>query len=137
MSLATELERLTELHQRGALSDEEFQRAKARLLQDDDPQPAARPQPQQQQQQQQRTSAPGMGGALNALQRSRDDRWLGGVCGGLAQVSGLASWLWRLIFVGLVSCHGFGVLAYLLLWLLVPVEKPPLLQLGWQDPKAQ
>lgn len=78
-----------------------------------------------------------MGGALNALQRSRDDRWLGGVCGGLAQVSGLASWLWRLIFVGLVSCHGFGVLAYLLLWLLVPVEKPPLLQLGWQDPRAQ
>ena len=140
MSLATELERLTELHQRGALSDEEFQRAKARLLQDEGAQAAARPQAQQQQQQQQRQSqqnATGMGGALNALQRSRDDRWLGGVCGGLAQVSGLASWLWRLIFVGLVSCHGFGMLAYLLLWLLVPVEKPPLLQLGWQDSKAQ
>lgn len=136
MSLATELERLSELHQRGALSDEEFQRAKARLLQDQDPPAAARPRPPQQEQHP-RASAQGMGGALNALQRSRDDRWLGGVCGGLAQVSGLASWLWRLIFVGLVSCHGFGVLAYLLLWLLVPVEKPPLLQLGWQDPRAQ
>jgi len=105
-----ELARLAELHARGALSDEEFARAKARVL---GAQAAG-------------TAAPAPTGeapfvsALNGLRRSREDRWIGGVCGGLALSSGIASWIWRAIFITLLLCGGSGVLIYLLMWLLVP-----------------
>lgn len=105
MSISDELARLAELHQRGALSDDEFARAKMRVLGS-----AA-----------QRTEAPVLA-ALNRLRRSRDDAWLGGVCGGIAQMTGLATWIWRLMFALLALCGGTGVLAYVLMWILVPRE---------------
>lgn len=104
MSLSEEIGRLGELHQRGVLSDDEFARAKARVL-DAGP----------------RVPPPGLA-AVNGMRRSAGDRWLGGVCGGLAQVTGLAAWIWRLMFVLLALCAGSGALVYLLLWVLVPVE---------------
>jgi len=103
-----ELARLAELHQRGALSDDEFARAKARVLGGGGGSAAG-------------GSAPVLE-ALNALRRSRDDRWLGGVCGGLARFSGLPAWFWRLAFVLMVACAGSGLLLYLLLWIFVPQE---------------
>ena len=48
------------------------------------------------------------------------DAWLGGVCGGLEPFTGVAAWVWRLIFVALVLCGGTGVVLYLLLWFFVP-----------------
>lgn len=105
MPITDELERLGALHQRGVLSDEEFRAAKARVLGEAGPahtEPAI--------------------AALNRLRRSRSDRWLGGVCGGLAQTFGLAPWLWRLMFVLLALCAGTGFMAYLLLWIFVPEE---------------
>lgn len=107
MSISDEIGKLGELHQRGVLSDEEFARAKARTIGDAS---GTRPEPAV--------------AAINAFHRSRNDRWVGGVCGGLAQVSGLAAWIWRLIFAVLVLCAGTGVLVYLLLWIFVPVEAP-------------
>jgi len=126
MSLSQELEGLAALHQRGQLSDEEFAHAKARLLNEG---PSGRPG-----QAHRRGSEAGLGAAVNALQRSRDERWLGGVCGGLMQISGLAAWIWRLIFIAFLFCHGTGAIVYLLLWLLVPEEPrlPP--QTGWREP---
>jgi phage shock protein PspC (stress-responsive transcriptional regulator) len=59
---------------------------------------------------------------VSALRRSRTDRWLGGVCGGLAVATGVDSWVWRLIFALFTLTFGFGVVLYLLLWLLVPEE---------------
>lgn len=114
MSLSHEIERLARLHQDGQLSDEEFSRAKARLLDGQREAPAA-------------ASGAGLGHAINGLQRSRDERWLGGVCGGLSRISGLAPWIWRLIFIASLPCHGIGLLVYLTLWLLVPEERerPP------------
>jgi phage shock protein PspC (stress-responsive transcriptional regulator) len=70
-------------------------------------------------------AAPALG-AINALRRSRNDRWLGGVCGGLAQITGLAAWAWRLIFTLLFLCAGSGAVIYLLLWLFVPEQDLPL-----------
>jgi phage shock protein PspC (stress-responsive transcriptional regulator) len=105
MSLADELGRLEELRNRGALSDEEFQRAKARLL---EPPPPV-------------LDAPAVN-AINRLRRSRGDRWLGGVCGGLGVATGVESWIWRLILVALAFFGGTGVLLYLLLWIFVPSE---------------
>jgi phage shock protein PspC (stress-responsive transcriptional regulator) len=104
MSLSEELGRLGALHERGVLSDEEFASAKARVL-------AGGP----------RATAPALQ-AINALRRSRDDGWLGGVCGGIARVTGVESWIWRLLFALLALCAGTGVLVYLLMWILIPAE---------------
>ena len=105
MHLSAQLESLAQLHQRGSLSDAEFAQAKARVLG-----------------QAERADANPAVSAVNGLRRSRDDRWFGGVCGGLAQVTGVAAWLWRLAFVLFALCAGAGGFVYLLLWLLVPQE---------------
>ncbi len=54
------------------------------------------------------------------LRRSGSDKMIGGVCGGLAEYSGIDSLLWRVGFVGLTVAGGAGVLVYLLLWVLMP-----------------
>jgi phage shock protein C len=108
MSESDELGKLGDLHQRGVLSDEEFARAKGRVL----------------------SGAAGAGagdrypaaGALNALRRSRYDRWFGGVCGGIGHITGVPAWLWRMMFTLFVLCAGTGLIAYLLLWFFVPLE---------------
>ncbi len=59
------------------------------------------------------------------LRRSGTDRMAGGVCGGLAEYSGVDSLLWRVGFVGLTLAGGAGVLVYLLLWVLMPPAQTP------------
>jgi len=105
MTLSDELTKLQDLHQRGGLTDEEFTRAKARLL---DASPAAAPPPAV--------------AAINALRRSTSDRWIGGVCGGIARATGVDAWVWRLLFALLLFFAGAGVVLYLLLWIFVPSE---------------
>ena len=109
MSLADELSKLEELRTRGVLSAEEFERAKARLLQGE-PQDATG------------TSANAASAAVNGLRRSATDRWIGGVCGGLAKTLGVDSWVVRLLFAVLLFLGGTGVLLYILLWIFVPSE---------------
>ena len=104
MSLVEELARLEEMRARGTLSEDEFQRAKAKLIDA----AAAPPSP--------------AAAAINRLRRSRSDKWLGGVCAGIGQVSGVDAWIWRLMFVLLFMFGGTGLVAYLLLWIFVPLE---------------
>ena len=56
------------------------------------------------------------------LARPRDDRWIAGVCSGLARRFGLSSGVVRLIFV--VSCllPGPQFLIYIVLWAMLPNE---------------
>lgn len=54
------------------------------------------------------------------LYRSRDERVVGGVCGGLAEYFGIDPLIVRIITVALVFAGGAGFLAYLAAWLLVP-----------------
>ena len=56
--------------------------------------------------------------------RSRNDRMIAGVCGGIAQRFGWNSTLLRVIFVivSLASAAFPGILVYLILWLLMPEE---------------
>src|SRR3954466_678704 len=54
------------------------------------------------------------------LRRSRTDKILGGVSGGLAEYSGIDALLWRVGFVALALAGGTGIVVYLLLWLLMP-----------------
>jgi phage shock protein PspC (stress-responsive transcriptional regulator) len=107
MSLADELHKLDELRTRGVLTDAEFQRAKQRLLD------AAALHP---------TSAAPMVAALNNFRRSSTDKWIGGVCGGLARLTGIESWAWRLILTVLLLLGGAGALLYILLWIFVPAD---------------
>ena len=115
MNISEEIKRLHELHLAGALSDAEFAQAKAKLLSNinlDKPDS---------------TSGAGPSNDLvqefNRLRRSRTDRWLGGVCGGLGRASGMEAWIWRLVFVLFTLTFGFGVVIYLLLWIFVPDEE--------------
>lgn len=117
MSISEELGKLGELHERGVLTDEEFARAKSRLIgaqggfASSSTSSSSAPQ----------SNLPFVAG-FNALRRSASDRWIGGVCGGIAPVLGLESWVCRLLIAVLTLFGGFGVIVYLLLWIFVPQE---------------
>ena len=59
------------------------------------------------------------------LRRSGTDRMLGGVCGGLAEYSGIDAVLWRVGAVGLTVAGGAGIVVYLLLLVLMPSAPLP------------
>lgn len=107
MSLADDLLALEQLHQRGSLSDAEYTQAKARLLSGAVAGSAAQGSPMND---------------LNGVRRSLHDRWIAGVCGGLARATGMESWLWRLLFALTLLAGGIGLFAYLLLWIFMPLE---------------
>ncbi len=113
MSISEELGKLGELHQRGVLTDDEFARAKSRLIGSQSGASSSSSSPQ--------SGVPFVTG-FNALRRSKTDRWIGGVCGGIAPVLGLESWVCRLLIAILTLFGGFGVIVYLLLWIFVPEE---------------
>jgi phage shock protein C len=56
------------------------------------------------------------------LYRSRTDRMLGGVCGGLAQYFNMDATLIRVLFVVLTVLGGAGPLIYVAMWIIVPNE---------------
>jgi phage shock protein PspC (stress-responsive transcriptional regulator) len=59
-------------------------------------------------------------GRVKKLYRDVDNQYIGGVCAGLEHYLGFdALWI-RLIFIILAVFTGFGLIAYILLWILVP-----------------
>ena len=66
---------------------------------------------------------PGYPSPPRRLVRSRDDRWLGGVCGGIAEYAGIDANLVRIIVVlGTIFGAGSLLIAYLVAWALMPEE---------------
>jgi phage shock protein C len=57
------------------------------------------------------------------LRRSRDDRVIGGVCGGLGRYLGVDPVLLRIAMVILAIAGGGGILIYLVAWVLIPRER--------------
>ena len=57
------------------------------------------------------------------LYRSTTDKMLGGVAGGLAEYFGIDSTLVRVLFIVIVFLGGGGIIAYIILWIVVP-QKP-------------
>ena len=101
MTMADELEKLHRLLQGGALTPAEYEAAKARVL----------------------GGAAGSSGpslAINRLRLSEGDKWIAGVCGGVAAVTGVEAWIWRLIFVLGMFAGGFTAILYIVLWIFVP-----------------
>jgi phage shock protein C len=69
-------------------------------------------------------SDPASGGTgERVLRRSREDRVLGGVCGGLSRYLGVDPVVVRLGFVILAVAGGGGIILYLLAWLIIPEEE--------------
>jgi phage shock protein C len=66
-----------------------------------------------------------MVGMANRLQRSRNERIIGGVCGGLAEYFDVDPVLVRVILVVITLMGGAGILLYLILWAVVPLAPPP------------
>ena len=57
------------------------------------------------------------------LYRSRTNKVIGGVCGGLADYTGLDVVIWRVIFVLLLLPGGLpGFIPYVVMWVIVPQE---------------
>lgn len=118
MGLADELEKLASLRAGGAISEEEFQNAKAQVLGGagrgggkgsyEGPEPSyyasARP------------------NLLHRLARSRSDSWVGGVCGGLAAQTDIPAWFYRLAFTAALLAFGVGIVPYVLMWIFIPAE---------------
>jgi phage shock protein C len=56
------------------------------------------------------------------LYRSRKEKMIGGVAGGLAEYFEIDPTLVRIIFIVSLFLGGSGILAYIILWILVPEE---------------
>jgi len=57
---------------------------------------------------------------VRRLQRTRDDRRLAGVCGGIAEYFGWDSTLVRIAWILLTLLGGSGILLYLIFWVVMP-----------------
>jgi len=53
--------------------------------------------------------------------RSSTDKKIGGVCAGLADYFDMDPTIIRVIWLLLVICGGTGLLAYLILWIVLPI----------------
>lgn len=57
------------------------------------------------------------------IYRSREEKVIAGVCGGLGDYLGIDPVLIRIVWVVTVICAGTGILAYILAWILIPKEQ--------------
>jgi phage shock protein C len=64
-----------------------------------------------------------MSSEYRKLFRSRDDRIISGVCGGLGEFFGIDPTLIRIIFVLLAIFGGSGIVIYLVMLLIVPEQQ--------------
>ena len=61
--------------------------------------------------------------SVRRLYRSRNNRMLAGVCGGLAEYAGVDPTIMRVLYVGLaLVTGGAALLAYPVLWVIIPEE---------------
>lgn len=59
---------------------------------------------------------------VKKLHRSRENRWIAGVSGGLADYFGLHAAIYRVLFVALAFAGGTGILLYIAAALVIPAE---------------
>ena len=60
---------------------------------------------------------------MDTLTRSRTNRRIAGICGGLAEQQGWDATIVRLVWLAAILFAGTGVLLYLILWVVLP-EQP-------------
>jgi phage shock protein C len=64
------------------------------------------------------------------LIRSRSDKKIAGVCGGIAEYLDMDPTLMRLVWVMMALFVGWGVLGYLIAWIILPEQPKPLASLA-------
>lgn len=57
------------------------------------------------------------------IYRSRDEKILGGVCGGIANYFNVDPVLIRLILLAFLLLGGYTILAYIIAWIIIPKER--------------
>jgi len=60
---------------------------------------------------------------LRRATKSPNDRWIGGVCGGLGAATPIPSWMWRVAFIFLSFAYFAGLILYVALWVCMPRNK--------------
>ncbi|MCD6546497.1 MAG: PspC domain-containing protein [Thermotogae bacterium] len=60
--------------------------------------------------------------AIKKLYRSRRDKVIGGVCGGLGEYLGVDPVLLRIIFLASIFLGGAGLILYIIAWIIIPNE---------------
>jgi phage shock protein C len=58
------------------------------------------------------------------VRRSRSERVIAGVCGGVGRYLGVDPVLLRIAFIILSLANGLGVIAYVVAWVAIPEERP-------------
>ena len=58
------------------------------------------------------------------VRRSRSERVVAGVCGGVGRYLGVDPVLLRIAFIILALANGLGVIAYVVAWVAIPEERP-------------
>jgi phage shock protein C len=58
------------------------------------------------------------------LQRSRTEKMVGGVCGGLAEYFSVDPTIVRILWVLITLLGGAGIILYVILWVIMPLERP-------------
>jgi phage shock protein C len=56
------------------------------------------------------------------LYRSRDERWLAGVCGGIGEYLDIDPTVIRVLFVLAFFIFGGGLWVYIILWIIIPLN---------------
>jgi len=59
------------------------------------------------------------------LYRSRTEKMIAGVCGGVAEYFNTDPTVVRLLWVLITALGGAGVLLYIILWIVMPLAPPP------------
>ena len=59
---------------------------------------------------------------MKKLYRSKTDHKIAGVCGGLGEYFQMDSIFFRILFLVVVLLGGMGILVYLIMWMMVPVN---------------
>jgi phage shock protein C len=67
---------------------------------------------------------PPVDGGPRLVRRSRTERVIAGVCGGVGRYLGLDPLLLRIAFIILALANGLGVIAYVVCWVAIPEERP-------------
>ena len=67
---------------------------------------------------------PPAGGGPRVVRRSRGERVIAGVCGGIGRYLGVDPVLLRIAFIVLALANGLGVIAYVVAWVAIPEERP-------------
>jgi len=58
------------------------------------------------------------------LQRSRTEKMIGGVCGGIAEYFSVDPTIVRILWVIITLLGGAGLLLYIILWVIMPLQPP-------------